>query len=567
MELHVLPPDVASRIAAGEVVERPASVVKELVENSLDARATKIDIECRRGGVDLICVADNGSGIPASEVELAFQRYATSKIGSIDDLVNVQSLGFRGEALPSIAAVADVEISTRTAGEELGSYVYLHGGAVEQSEGRPRASGTTIAVRRLFRHFPARLKFLKSEGTENSHSALVVSQYALAFPHVSFSLLLEDRPGLRSPGSGDARDVVAQLYGSELARAMVAVELSADSLVITGLVAPASLSRAGRGHQSTFVNHRWVRSPLLQRAIDEAYRGLLPEGRHAIAILDIQLPADRVDVNVHPSKAQVKFADEQSTFRYVRAAVSEALGKTRIAGEAQHMSTPVATQGAATGQTSWSVSEPEPPVSSFGTPSAAPTTGSASLPPLRILGQVLTTYIVAEGPDGMYVIDQHAAHERVVFDRLLKQHEAHSPEVQGLLEPLTMELSPAEDAVLSSLADALATLGFALEPFGERSLLLRSIPASLAGSDVAATLREILQDLSQGGQGETFERLAESVACHASVRAGQQLTPEEMRQLVQQLEECAQPRTCPHGRPTILHFGVGQLEKLFGRRA
>ena len=562
MDLHVLPPDVASRIAAGEVVERPSSVVKELVENSLDAGASKIDIECRQGGVDLICIADNGSGIPASQVELAFQRYATSKIGSIDDLVNVRSLGFRGEALPSIAAVADVEVSTRAAGEELGSYVYLHGGTVAQSEGRPRAGGTTIAVRRLFRHFPARLKFLKSEGTENGHSALVVSQYALAFPLVSFSLLLEGRLALRSPGSGDVRDVVAQLYGSELARAMVPVELSADSLTVTGLIAPASLSRAGRGHQSTFVNHRWVRSPLLQRAIDEAYRGLLPEGRHAIAVLDVQLPADRVDVNVHPSKAQVKFADEQSLFRYVRDAVSAALGKTRIASEAQHLAAP---WGAAR-QTAWSVSEPEPPVSSFGTFSTALSTGSVSLPPLRILGQVLTTYIVAEGPDGMYVIDQHAAHERVVYDRLLEQHRAHSPEVQGLLEPLTIMLSPAEDAVLSSLADELATLGFALEPFGERTHLLRSIPSSLAGSDVTATLRGILQDLSQGGQGETFERLAESVACHSSVRAGQQLTPEEMRRLVQQLEECAQPRTCPHGRPTVVRFGVGQIEKLFGRR-
>ncbi len=562
MELHILPPDVASRIAAGEVVERPSSVVKELVENSLDAGASKIDIECRRGGIDLICVADNGSGIPASQVELAFQRYATSKIDSIDDLVNVRSLGFRGEALPSIAAVADVEVSTRAAGEELGNYVYLHGGTVAQSEGRPRAIGTTIAVRRLFRHFPARLKFLKSEGTENGHSALVVSQYALAFPLVSFSLLLEDRLALRSPGSGDARDVVAQLYGSELARAMVPVELSADSLVITGLVAPASLSRAGRGHQSTFVNHRWVRSPLLQRAIDDAYRGLLPEGRHAIAVLDIQLPADRVDVNVHPSKAQVKFADEQLLFRHVRDAVSAALGKTRIASEAQHLATP----GTAARQTAWSVSEQEPLGSSFGTFSMAPSAGSTSLPPLRILGQILTTYIVAEGPDGMYVIDQHAAHERVVYDRLLKQHGAHSPEIQGLLEPLTIELSPAEDAALSGLMDELATLGFALEPFGARTHLLRSIPASLADSDVAATLRGILQDMSQGGQGESFERLAESIACHASVRAGQQLTPEEMRQLVRQLEECAQPRTCPHGRPTIVHFSVPQLEKLFGRR-
>ncbi len=267
-------------------------------------------------------------------------------------------------------------------------------------------------------------------------------------------------------------------------------------------------------------------------------------------------------MNVHPSKAQVKFADEHTLFRYVRDAVSAALGKTRIASEAQHLAAP----GTTSRQTAWSVSEPEPLGSSFGTFSMDPSAGSTSLPPLRILGQILTTYIVAEGPDGMYVIDQHAAHERVVYDRLLGQHGAHSAEVQGLLEPLTIELSPAEDAALSGLMDELATLGFALEPFGARTHLLRSIPASLAGSDVAATLRGILQDMSQGGQGETFERLAESIACHASVRAGQQLTPEEMRQLVRQLEECAQPRTCPHGRPTIIHFSVPQLEKLFGRR-
>ncbi|MBN1856015.1 MAG: DNA mismatch repair endonuclease MutL [Dehalococcoidia bacterium] len=563
MDLHVLPPDVASRIAAGEVVERPASVVKELVENAIDARATKIDIECRRGGIDLICVADNGTGIPSSQVEIAFRRYATSKIGSINDLVNVRSLGFRGEALPSIAAVADVEISTCIEGEPLGSYVYLHGGVVAQKESKPRAQGTTIAIRRLFRHFPARLKFLKSESTENSHSALVISQYALAYPLVSFSLLMEDRLALRSPGSGDVRDVVTQLYGTELGKAMVPIDVSLDSLHLTGLIAPASLSRAGHGHQSTFVNQRWVRSPLLQRAIDEAYRGLLPEGRHAIAILNIELPPDRVDVNVHPSKAQVKFADEQSMFRAVREAVRTTLSKTSIASEAQHLSS----WGSTSTQSTWAVHESEPQTPAFETGLIPPSTDSASIPPLRILGQIATTYVVAEGPDGMYVIDQHAAHERITYDRLIERREGREPEIQGLLEPLAIELTPAEDAVLGSLREEIATLGFTLEPFGGRSYLLRSIPAVLAGGDAASVLREILLDLSRGNQPHTLEGLAETAACHAAVRAGQTLSPQELRHLLIQLEQCTQPRTCPHGRPTIIRFSLGQLERLFGRRA
>lgn len=561
VELHVLPPEVVSVIAAGEVVERPASIVKELVENALDAGARKIDVDCRGGGVELICVADNGTGIAAAHAELAFLRHATSKIGSLDDLVHVHTLGFRGEALPSIAAVADVEFSTRTDSEELGSYLYLHGGAVAQHERKPRARGTTIAARRLFRHFPARLKFLKSESTENGHSAQVVSQYALAFPSVAFSLLLEDRLALKTPGNGDVRDVVAQLYGAELARAMVRVEHNSDTLGLSGLAAPASFSRAGRGHQSTFVNHRWVRSPLLQRAIDEAYHGLLQEGRSAIVVINIQLPPDRVDVNVHPSKAQVKFASEQDTFRFVRDGLRSALAETRVAADSHHLPLP-----AGGTQSGWVVSEPEAGVP-FASAATAATEGSGVLPPLRILGQVLATYIVAEGPDGLYLIDQHAAHERVVYDGLMKRDAGHGPKVQGLLEPLSVELSPAEDAILASVQSELLELGFAIDHFGERSYLLRSMPAALKSADANRMLHELLHELSGVGRTDLLERVATTVACHAAVRAGKQLTTDEMRQLVRQLENCVQPRTCPHGRPTVVRFDNSQMEKLFGRRA
>jgi len=558
--VQVLAPDIASRIAAGEVVERPASVVKELVENALDAGATRIDIECRAGGVDFICVADDGSGIPSGEAELAFERHATSKIRTLDDLVQVSSLGFRGEALPSIAAVADVEISTRASDEELGTYLYLHAGRIATREARPRAPGTTVAVRRLFRHFPARLKFLKSEGTENSHSAQVVTQYALACPSVSFSLMLESRLALRSPGGGTLRDVVAGIYGVELARSLVPVELTSDDVRIRGLAGPASLTRSGRTHQSTFVNHRWVRSPLLQRAIEDAYRGLLPDGRNPVAFIDIRMPMGFVDVNVHPSKAQVKFADEQRVFRCVRDAVREAVNTTPVATPAHHVS------GASYGsiQPMWTIAEQGPAAPFTTSPPGAPSEGSQTLPPLRILGQVQATYIVAEGPDGLYVIDQHAAHERIVYDRLAQRAEG-ATNVQGLLEPVTMDFTPAENSVLSQLLDGLRELGFDLEAFGGQSHILRSVPAPLAGRDAAAALQRIVQDMS-GESSRGHDRLLESVACHSAVRAGQQLTFEEMRELVRQLERTDRPRTCPHGRPTVIVLDTAHLERLFARR-
>jgi DNA mismatch repair protein MutL len=562
VELHVLPPDVVSRIAAGEVIERPSSVVKELVENALDAGARKISVECRGGGVELICVADNGTGIPAHFAETAFLRHATSKIGDLDDLVHVLTLGFRGEALPSIAAVADVELSTSAGGEEPGTYLYLHGGSVTQRDVRPRARGTTIAVRRLFRHFPARLKFMKSESTENGHSAQVVTQYALAFPSVAFSLLLEDRVALRTPGEGDVREVVVELYGAEMARAMAAIRFQSDTLTVSGLVAPASFSRSGRSHQSTFVNHRWVRSPLLQRAIDDAFHGLLPDGRNAVAVINLDVPPERVDVNVHPSKAQVKFADEQAIFKTVRDALRNALDTTRIASEPRPMS--LAPQGT---QSAWSVGESEASAPYGESPSAA-TSGSGSLPPLRVLGQVLTTYIVTEGPDGLYLIDQHAAHERIMYEALAARGNAGAARVQGLLEPLTVELTPAEDAVLAASRGEMETLGFTIEVFGDRSYLLRSVPAALADSDPVALLHDMLHDLSETARrNDLHEGVITTLACHTAVRAGQQLTQDEMRKLILQLERCAQPRSCPHGRPTVVRFDNAHLERLFGRRA
>ncbi len=555
MPIKILATEVVSKIAAGEVIERPASVVKELIENSLDAGATQIAVEAQGGGVELIKVSDNGTGIPASELELAFHRYATSKIGNLDDLEKISSLGFRGEALPSIAAVAEVEISTQTSSDPIGSYMYLKKGEVVRKESRARSQGTTVTVRRLFRYFPARLKFLKSANTENSHIAHLVSQYALAFPEVKFSLVLDKRQSLRTTGNGDLREVVSEIYGSELAQRMLKVEQRDGLAKVSGLTSPPSLARSNRNYLSFFINRRWVHSPLLTRATEEAYRGLLMDGQHPITVINVSLPAQELDVNIHPAKAQIKFCHEQTVFSSVQKAIEEGLARTPIA------SSKAVPFSVSSGQ--WQsprmIMDNEPAFVVAQLP-------TLELPVLRVLGQLANTYIIAEGPDGLYLIDQHAAHERILYDRILAQWSHKEVEVQGLLQPITIEFSPREEETLKAGKEFLAEFGFAIEPFGNRSYLIRAIPALVARANIIEIISALLDSLaSKESPNPWEEKIAQSLACHGAIRAGQQLSNEEMRELIKQLEQTKQPRTCPHGRPTMIHLNSHQLEKEFGR--
>jgi DNA mismatch repair protein MutL len=555
MPIKVLADEIVSKIAAGEVIERPASVVKELIENSLDAGATQIAVEAQGGGVELIKVSDNGTGIPASELELAFHRYATSKIGNLDDLEKISSLGFRGEALPSIAAVAEVEISTQTSSDPIGSYMYLRKGEVVRKESRARSQGTTVTVRRLFRYFPARLKFLKSANTENSHIAHLVSQYALAFPEVKFSLVLDKRQSLRTTGNGDLREVVSEIYGSELAQRMLKVEQRDGLAKISGLTSPPSLARSNRNYLSFFVNRRWVHSPLLTRATEEAYRGLLMDGQYPITVINVSLPAQELDVNIHPAKAQIKFCHEQTVFSSVQKAIEEVLARTPIA------SSKAVPFSVSSGQ--WQsprmIMDNEPAFVIAQLP-------ALELPVLRVLGQLANTYIIAEGPDGLYLIDQHAAHERILYDRILAQWSQKKVEVQGLLQPITIEFSPREEETLKASKEFLAEFGFAIEPFGNRSYLIRAIPALVARANIIEIISALLDSLaSKESLNPWEEKIAQSLACHGAIRAGQQLSNEEMRELIKQLEQTKQPRACPHGRPTMIHLSAHQLEKEFGR--
>ncbi len=566
MPIKVLDPKVVARIAAGEVVERPASVVKELVENALDAGATQITIEVRGGGISLIRVIDNGVGIPSDELELAFNRYATSKISDINDLESISTLGFRGEALHSIAAVAQVDMVTCAEKDSSGSYLSLKDGTVVErgSQGRPR--GTTVTMRNLFRNVPARLKFLKSANTENSHIANVISQYALAFPEVKFVLLIDGRVALRTSGSGQLIDSVNQVYGSAIAQKMVEIREgdgkweggTTSSTQVTGMVGSPEVSRSSREYLSFFVNRRWVNSRLLAWAVEEAYHGLLMTGKHPVAVINISLPPREVDVNIHPAKTEVKFQNERAVFAAVQKAVRRALIEQAPVPKIEEVATKYASP-AGTVQMPWASIINADVANS---PPAISPTPSAALPVLWVLGQLLRSYIIAEGPDGLYLIDQHAAHERILFEKVVNQRLQREIEVQGLLEPATLEVNPKQEEALQSYLERLTEFGFNIEPFGGRTYIVRAVPALLQNKDWMGAVLELLD--SSGGS-DWAENIAISIACHSAIKAGQTLTNDEMRELVRQLERATTPNTCPHGRPTMIRLTPEQLQKEFGR--
>ncbi len=571
MEIRILASEVSSLIAAGEVVERPASVVKELVENSLDAGATHVAIEVSQGGLGFMRVTDNGAGIAAESMPLAFHRFATSKVARAEDLERIATLGFRGEALPSIAAVADVEMVSRPAAAGAAAVLRLVDGKPVEQGSRAAAVGTTVTVLHLFVKQPARRKFLRAPAAENHQIATLVSQYALAYPEVRFSLRLDGRQALATTGSGSLTDAAAAVHGPEVAAAMLPIRWppagESAAIAISGLAAPPHLSRASRGYVSLFVNRRWVQNRRLTYAIEQAYAGLLPAGRHPIAIVNLEVPPEEVDVNVHPAKAEVRLRHDNEVFvalqRAVRQAVLDQATVPTVVG-------PVGAPPAPPTRGEELITSPlwehgvQLEVQGRVTATAAPS--KVSLPLLRVLGQVANTFIIAEGPDGVYLIDQHAAHERVLFEELCAARQRQAVQVQGLLEPALAELSPRQEEVLIAHSETLAEHGFQLEPFGPRAYRLRGIPALLAGRDAAQALGELLDTLAEEPAEPSADRVAATLACHGAVRAGQSLALEEMRELVRRLEQTEAPHTCPHGRPTTVHLSGSWLAQSFRRR-
>ncbi len=566
MAIKVLKNEVINKIAAGEVVERASSVVKELVENSLDAGATQITVEITGGGLALIRVTDNGCGILSDEIQLAFERHATSKIISFEDLSLSHSLGFRGEALPSIASVSDVEVISFNVNESSGVCAELENGLVVKKLKQARSQGTTIAVKNLFRNVPARLKFIKSKTTENSHIANVVSQYALAYPEVRFSLFIDGRESLKTPGTGNLIDSINAVYGTEIASSMLPISNGQDfntgdkSIVISGVVASPRVSRSNRNYISLFVNRRWVENRSLVWAVEEAYHGLLMTGKHPVAVINIEVPLSDVDANVHPTKTEVRFKEEGSVYLEIQRAVRNALVNTAPVPKVEEIAATYRGQSQIIVPPEQRrmemkvVAEEEP-----GTPVVS------SLPVLRVLGQSMNSYIVAEGPDGIYIIDQHAAHERIMFEKISKQKEQQGVEMQALLEPVSVEVLPVQDEILNKKYKFLDEYGFTIEPFGNRNYLVRTVPSIMYKKDWHTALNELIDRLSVKNDANITEHLIATMACHSAVRFGQSLTLDEMRELVRQMERADLPHACPHGRTTMIHITKKQLEKEFGR--
>ncbi len=579
MPIRLLPPDLAARIAAGEVVERPVSVVKELLENSIDSGASQISVEIKSGGVQLIRVVDNGEGIAAGEVRLAFLRHATSKLESQEQLDSVPTMGFRGEALPSIAAVSRVEIRTRQKGDDIGQRLRLQWGEPSDSgiDGCP--TGTAIEVSDLFGNQPARRKFLRSAQSETSRIQEMVSRYALAYPEIRFRLLNDGRESLGTPGNGDPREALLAVYGSQVAASMLEVyaEDPGTGLSVEGFAGTPSVSRANRTYITLFVNRRLIQSRMLAYAVEEAYAGLLQVKRYPVAAINVVLPFGEVDVNSHPAKREVRFHNESRVFSLTQRAVRAAL----IAESPVPTAAPATSADATAGPEFLSRGSSTARGRFNGrnglatdVPANAPAAGGESLPllgrptvPLRVVGQLKLTYIVAEGPEGMYLVDQHAAHERVLYDRICSDGEKRDGTSQPLLSTVNVELTPSHATTLQDNLEAITAYGFRLENFGERSYLLRAVPSVLATEEPGKALTDIL-DLAtlEGLVRQKEDLMAASIACHAAVRAGQAMTEPEMRTLLEQLDLTPNPHTCPHGRPTMVHFSSYHVEREFGRR-
>jgi len=666
--IHVLSETVANQIAAGEVVERPASVVKEMLENSLDAGATRIKISVEAGGKKLIQITDNGCGMVRDDAMLAFERHATSKIKDAKDLLSVATLGFRGEALPSIASVSRLHLETRAAEDPAGTVVEINGGKIARVEEAGLPVGTSITVRDLFFNVPARKKFLKSEATELSHIASLVTHYALAHPDKHFELHTTTNAMLVAPPVAGYSERVYQVFGKETLDQLIPVaarqqleriglpqpppwrrqEIEDDAeepattpgeMRLHGFVSKPEIQKLNRNSIFVFVNGRLIRDRLVQHALTEAYRNIIPPTVYPVVLLFLELPAAEVDVNVHPSKTEVRFRQQTAMHDFVRDSVRSALMKARpvpqfvtemhahaTAGQAL---SPGATAGPQVSTFAAPESERREPEAGFSLhgqslppisarlefdgsiaveanaaipvarglehavlePNFAATLPQAdtvpdngcspvldvneaeptlsSLSTLHPLGQIRNSFILAVNEDGLWIIDQHVAHERVLFERVLKQRAAQRVESQRLLMPILLELTPAQQAVFHEISDELQHNGFEAEPFGARSVAVKVAPAGIDAGAVERMLHELLDQFSREEQSLNLEkirsRIAASIACHAAIKVNMPLEQNKMEWLLAELAKTDHPMSCPHGRPVVLRYSVKDIQRAFKR--
>lgn len=575
--IQVLDEVTINKIAAGEVIERPASVVKELVENSIDAGATDIRVEVTGSGIQSIKVTDNGSGMSREDVSIAFLKHATSKIKDVNDIEKVLTLGFRGEALSSITAVANVEITTRQPGELAGTRVVVHGGEVVSMGDAGSADGTSVMVEDLFFNTPARRKFLKSGRTELAHIVDVVTRNALGHSQVSFYLSHNGRELFRSPSSGDLFDTIVHIYGPEIARELTLVDFSNDLVHVSGYISKPGFTRSDKDHQAFFINTRPIRSRTISDALRLGYYTMLPRGRYPVAVLRVTLDTSEVDVNVHPAKQHVRFGHELALMDAVSDAVRTALSEHELIPEKE--------EKADTQTKLYPETEDAPLVREVQTGFRVPVADtqrrltrtdrylahtsqeSGKLTDMQILGQVDNVYIIARTGDGLVIIDQHAAHERVLYEQVMESGKRGS---QELITPVNLELEVRERVLLKYYIPYLEDAGFCISEFGPDSFAVTAVPHILGKLEDTAVVHDIISDILSGGRIKDgtgiSERVSNSTACRGAIKAGAALTNEQMENLVSQLYRTKNPHTCPHGRPTIILFDRNEIDHMFRRK-
>ncbi|HET6443903.1 MAG TPA: DNA mismatch repair endonuclease MutL [candidate division Zixibacteria bacterium] len=624
MSILILSEQVASQIAAGEVVERPASVVKELVENAIDAGAKTVNIDIRGGGRQLVQVADDGLGIPADEIEVAFKRHSTSKLAEAEDLETIETLGFRGEALAAISSVSQLTIVSRTQEDSAGTRLTIEAGVLTNRESVGAPHGTVIAVANMFYNVPARLKFLKSVTTEKKHIDEIVTRYAMAYPGIRFRLTHDNRITFQSSG-GNLLDVLTSIYGSDTAKQLLELREqgrsarqmagrmsssphsepigeinSLSSIRVSGFIGPPGLNWSNRNQITLYVNGRWIKDNRLNYAVIQAYHTLLPVGRYPLAVAFVTTAPENVDVNVHPAKTEVRFRQANAVFGALQRTVRQTLISDSPIPHATHFSSVIGQDWVGTTERQapiWQTETALPGGRGFALDSRLGTQsgevgpdgqqiesadgvsddgvsddGNKKLPIMRVVGQVGASYIITEGPDGLYLIDQHAAHERVLYEKFMADWEEKQDQEgmisQGLVNGVTVRLSPAQSTLLEGHLRLMDRIGFQIEPFGPNAYMVRSVPALLTKIDPARALLDVVEDMERGDaplQGKIEARIILRVCKSAAVKAGQALGYQEMEAMIRQLEQCQNPHTCPHGRPTLIHLSASQLAKEFGR--
>ncbi|MBI2683092.1 MAG: DNA mismatch repair endonuclease MutL [Acidobacteriales bacterium] len=634
--IHVLSEQVANKIAAGEVVERPASVVKELLENALDAGATRIRIAVEAGGKKLIQITDNGQGMVRDDAMLAFERHATSKIKDAEDLLNIATLGFRGEGLPSIAAVSRITLESRTEGEDSGTRIEIAGGRIQNIEEAGLPVGTSVTMRDLFFNTPARKKFLKAESTELSHIATLVTHYALAHPERHIELHSATNAMLIATPVKSHAERIFQVFGRETLDQLVPIAAELDlaraglpepppwrreaeytppepgQVRVHGFVSKPEIQKLNRNSIFIFVNGRLIKDRLIQHALTEAYRNILPPTVFPVVLLFLEMPPAEVDCNVHPAKTEVRFRQQSLVHDFVRDSIRATLMKARPVPQFTREITAQPTAGlglspgaiAMTGG-AFSLSAPTPPpmtqriafeggiaVEADATVPAARMPAVAngnladrcagaieveedtrgdltSLASLKALGQIRESFILAVNHEGLWIIDQHVAHERVLFERVLQQRDTETVQGQRLLMPLIVELTPGQQAVFTEIAGELRANGFEVEPFGARTIAVKTAPAGVDAGGIERLLHELLEQFEREQQNENLaavrHRIAASIACHAAIKINTPLEPNKMDWLLQELAKTECPMTCPHGRPVVLRYSMQDIQRAFKR--